>query len=249
MIKKLFILTITSLLFCTAGFSQEEDNGPKKGDLTFSATLGYNSYTGQNALGMSSDYRINAVNTNWFDSKTMVGIEGNWFFSNKWALRLGGGLGFTHTPGYSEVPGTVDDGGSVADGDVPNYKSVGEGQNLQYNVFVGANHYFNLKKVRNLYLYTGGQLGFSYGQNQIKYEEEASMGKSVGEAYNMRVAFTTGIEYYFLPCMFGGFEVSPVAYTYNVTKVQPQAGLKDLSADSHNISVLAAPTIKIGFKF
>ncbi|MFK1724497.1 BT1926 family outer membrane beta-barrel protein, partial [Bacteroides fragilis] len=27
------------------------------------------------------------------------------------------------------------------------------------------------------------------------------------------------------------------------------AGLGDLSADSHNYSVLAAPTFKIGFKF
>lgn len=245
MIKKLLLLFVTSLSCCLVGYSQEEkDNGPQKGDFSFAATLGYNSYTGKTALDMAGSYRIGAVNTNWFDSKTMVGIEGNWFFSDKWALRLGGGLGFTYAPGYPEVPGTGEELG-----DVPTYKAVGKSQNLQYNVYLGANRYFNLKKVRNLYLYTGGQLGFAHGVNQIKYDEESSMGSSVGEAYNMRVALTVGMEYYFLPCMFAGFEVAPVAYTYNVTSIQPQAGLKNLSADSHNISVLAAPTIKVGFKF
>lgn len=246
MIKKIFILAITSLSFYALGFGQEQgDNGPKKGDLSFSATLGYNSYTGKTAANGNNGYFTNAAaNTDWFNSKTMVGIEGNWFFTEKWALRLGGGLGFTYNPGYPEVLGTGDE-----QGDVPTYRAVGKGQNLQYNVYVGANRYFNLKKVPNLYLYTGGQLGFAYGLNQIKYDEEASMGKSVGEAYNLRVAFMTGIEYYFLPCMFGGFEVSPLAYTYNVTSIQPQAGLADYSADSHNIGFLASPTLKIGFKF
>ena len=49
--------------------------------------------------------------------------------------------------------------------------------------------------------------------------------------------------------MYVGVQVDPFAYTYNMTTYKPQEGLGNLSADSHNFSVLAAPTIKIGFKF
>ncbi|KXU40962.1 hypothetical protein HMPREF2533_01392, partial [Bacteroides fragilis] len=52
-----------------------------------------------------------------------------------------------------------------------------------------------------------------------------------------------------LPALYIGAQIDPFAYTYNKTTYNPQAGLGDLSADSHNYSVLAAPTFKIGFKF
>ena len=40
-----------------------------------------------------------------------------------------------------------------------------------------------------------------------------------------------------------------MAYTYNMTTLKPQEGLSNLDADSHNFGFLAAPTVKVGFKF
>lgn len=248
MIKRLFILTV-ALTWSIATYSQE-GNGPVKKDFTVSGTIGYNSYVGKNApSGLENSYQNAAVGTDWFDSKLMIGIEGKWFFSNAWALRLGGGLGFTNNPGYTAKPGTVDEDSEPGDGSVPDYRAVGDGQNLKYNVYTGIDRYFQSKKVSNLYFYTGAQVGFAYGLNQVKFDEETSMGKSTGEAFNIRAALNCGVEYYVLPAMFIGLEVSPFAYTYNMTTIKPQAGLSNLSADSHNFAFLAAPTLKIGFKF
>lgn len=251
MIKKLLILTVASLLGFTAYCQNSTgDNGPVKGDVTLSATLGYNSYIGKNApSGLLNSYENAALSTDWFESKLMVGIEGQWFFSKNWALRLGGGLGFTGNPGYAAKPGTIGPDSEVGDGSIPDYRAVGSGQSLKYNVYTGIDRYFQSKKVTNLYFHTGIQVGLAYGSNQVKFDEETSMGKSTGEAFNVRGALNFGIDYYVLPGMFIGLEVSPLAYTYNMTTIKPQSGLSALSADSHNFAFLSAPTIKIGFRF
>lgn len=75
------------------------------------------------------------------------------------------------------------------------------------------------------------------------------MGRSLAQSYTGRISFSAGVDYYVLPSMFIGLEVQPVQYAYNVSGLRPQEGMSLLQADSHNISVLAAPTIKIGFKF
>ena len=248
MIRKLFIFAVASLL--SVGVYSQESNGPVKGDFTVSGTIGYNSFVGKNAeVTMSTSYYNSALSTDWFDSKLMVGLEGQWFFSDSWALRLGGGLGFTHNPGYTSKPGTVDENTEPGDGSIPDYRAVGDAQTLKYNVYTGVNRYFQSKKVSNLYFHAGVQVGFAYGNNQVKFDEESSMGKSIGEAFNIRGALNCGVDYYVLPGMFIGLEVSPVAYTYNMTTIKPEAGLSNLSADSHNIGFLASPTLKIGFKF
>ena len=251
MIKKLFILTVASLLgFTVYCQNSTEGNGPVKGDVAISGTVGYNSYVGKNApSGLLNSYENAALSTDWFDSKLMIGIEGQWFFTNNWALRLGGGLGFTNQPGYPAKPGTVDANSEAGDGSIPDYRAVGNGQNLKYNVYTGFDRYFQSKKVANLYFHAGILAGFAYGLNQVKFDEETSMGKSTGEAFNIRGALNCGVDYYVLPGMFIGLEVCPLAYTYNMTTIKPQTGLSNLSADSHNFAFLSAPTLKVGFKF
>ena len=182
----------------------------------------------------------------------MVGFEGGWFFKDLWKLNLGGGLNFTNNPGYSAVPGTIDDNaGSAEDnmGEIPNYRAVAGAQSFSYNVFAGVDRYLKIKKVPNLMPYLGVRVGFAYGLNEMKYDEYETMGKSTAETYNLRGAITFGVDYFVLPAMYVGVQVDPFAYTYNMTTYKPQEGLGNLSADSHNFSVLAAPTIKIGFKF
>ena len=234
-IKRLLVLAVLPMM-CLAANAQNcsKDNTPKKGDFTVAATVGYNSYTNVTApSGLLTDYEVRALSTNWADKKLMVGFEGGWFFKDQWKLNLGGGVSFTNNPGYPAVPGTIDgsesNGSGSADdlmGEIPNYRAVASAQ-----------------------WYTGVRVGFAYGENEMKYDEETSMGKSVAESWNLRGALTIGVDYYVLPALYVGAQIDPFAYTYNKTTYNPQAGLGDLSADSHNYSVLAAPTLKIGFKF
>lgn len=257
-IKKLLVLAVMPMM-CLAANAQEKscckDLTPKKGDFTIAATVGYNSYASVTALsGLMTDYEAAALSTNWSDKKLMVGIEGGWFFKDLWKLNLGGGLNFTNNPGYSAVPGTIDDtnrGNSAEDnmGEIPNYRAVANAQSFSYNVFAGVDRYLKLKKVPNLMPYFGVRVGFAYGLNEMKYDEYETMGKSTAETFNLRGALTAGIDYFVLPAMYVGVQVDPFTYTYNMTTYKPQEGLGNLSADSHNFSVLAAPTIKIGFKF
>ena len=236
-IKRLLVLAVLPML-CLAvnAQSSSKDNTPKKGDFTVAATVGYNSYTNVTApSGLLTDYEVRALSTNWADKKLMVGFEGGWFFKDQWKLNLGGG--------------TIDENTEAGDGSIPNYRAVADAQSFAYNVSAGVDRYFNIKRVPNLMWYTGIRVGFAYGENEMKYDEETSMGKSIAESWNLRGALTIGVDYFVLPALYIGAQIDPFAYTYNKTTYNPQAGLGDLSADSHNYSVLAAPTFKIGFKF
>ncbi|MBQ7017524.1 MAG: hypothetical protein IJN06_00775 [Bacteroidales bacterium] len=250
MIKRLLILSCAVLL-CVCGYAQE--NGPQKGDITVAATVGYNSFVSHNAptVTTNASYNVTALSTDWFDNKLMVGIDGNWFFSEKWSLRFGGGLGYTNFPGYAEKIGTFDEDSFAGDGSVPTYDAVAEGYAFKYNVYAGFDRYFNHNEVKNLYFHVGVHAGVAYSLNELDSEEysSTSMGISVGEAVTMRGAINAGVDYYFLPAMFVGLEVNALQYSYNMTTIKPQAGLANLSADSHNFGFLAAPTLKIGFKF
>lgn len=240
------ILLITAALLTTLAVEAQM----KQGDVTLGASVGFNTYIGQSDPGYKNTYEVAGLNTTGFNTPLSVGIEGNWFVTDKWALRFGGGFGYTFKPGYSEVPGTLDGVDETwEDGGVPNYRAVGSASDMRWSATVGMNHYWQMKGVENLYFYTGFQLGFSYGLFQIKYNEAASMGRAVSQSYTGRISWSAGADYYILPSMFVGIEVQPLQYSYNVSGLRPQQGMKLLQADSHNIGFLAMPTIKIGFKF
>lgn len=247
-IKKLLVFAVMPML-CLAVHAQNsnKDYTPKKGEFTVAATVGYNSYASINALpGNLPSYEAAALTSNWSDKKLMVGFEAGWFFQDLWKLNLGGGLNFTNNPGYTGVPGT---GGDVNEGDIPDYRAVGDGQSFSYNVYTGVDRYFAFKNVPNLMWYAGARVGMAYAQNQVKYDEPESMGKSVAETWNLRGALTVGFDYFLCPALYIGAQIDPFAYTYNMTTYKPQEGLSNLDADSHNFNLLAAPTLKVGFKF
>lgn len=259
-IKRLLILAILPMMCLTVNAqNSSKDNTPKEGDFTVAATVGYNSYTSVTApSGLLTDYEVRALANNWSDKKLMVGFETGWFFKDLWKLNVGGGLSFTNNPGYAAVPGTIDGmtteingGNSIEDamGEVPNYRAVADAQSFGYNLSAGVDRYFSMGKVSNLMWYAGARIGFAYGMNETKYDEETAMGKSMAETWNLRTSLTVGIDYYVLPALYVGAQIDPFAYTYNMTTLNPQAGLGDLSANSHNCSILSAPTIKVGFKF
>ena len=201
--------------------------------------------------GSSPSYSITAKSTNWNDKELRVGIEGGWFFLDEWKLVLGGGMSITKHPGYSAVPGTVDentDWSDANDGSIPDYNAVPEQNFVQFNVYTGVDRYFKTK-VDGLYLYAGARVGYAYGRNISNAHDEYSMGESVGEAFNIRGALTGGVEYYITDALFVGAQVESFSYTDNLRLIKPQEVLSHLDANSHNYSILAAQTLKIGFKF
>lgn len=246
-IRNLLILA-TLPMMCLAANAQEK--GPKKGDFTVAATVSYNSNVMKNALpGNWTDYKVTAASTNFSDQKLSVGVEGGWFFSDLWKLNLGGGMNISKHPGYSAVPGTYDPNqDEIGDGSIPNYAAVANQNFIQFNVYTGVDRYFKTK-TNGLMPYVGLRVGYAYGRNLSQTDDETYMGKSVGEAFNIRGAITGGVDYYFTDAFFIGAQVDPFAYTYNRTLIKPQEGLSNLDANSHNFTILAAPTIKIGFKF
>ena len=249
-IKRLLISAVLPMM-CLTVSAQENDNTPQKGDFTVAATVGYNSFTNVTAQpGNLTDYEGSAISSSWTDKKLMVGFEGGWFVGDRWKLNLGGGLNFTHNPGYPDLPGTIDGttGGDIL-GEIPNYRAVASQYSCNYHVYTGLDRYFQFNNVSNLMWYAGLRVGFAYALNEQKYDEWTSMGKSIGETWSMSGGIELGVDYSVLPAIFVGISVQQFAYSYNMTSYKPQEGLKNLEADSSDFSIFAAPTIKIGFKF
>ncbi|WP_304962183.1 BT1926 family outer membrane beta-barrel protein [Paramuribaculum intestinale] len=250
-IRRLLMSALLPMTCLCAAAQQGEDNTPAKGDFTVAATLGYNSYTEATALpGNLTDYEASAFATDWSKKKLTVGFEAGYFVSEKWKLSLGGGINFTHNPGYADKPGTMTPGMSGEDmvGEIPSYRAVASQYSCTYNVAAGLDRYFS-SSVKNLMWYGGVRVGMAYSLNEQKYDEWTAMGKSVGESWSLRGALTIGADYYVMKGMYVGASVDPFAYTYNMTSFRPQEGLARLSADSSNFAILAAPTVKIGFRF
>ncbi len=247
-ISKLLLYAVMPMMCITVAQAQQKE--PQKGDFTLAATVSYNSSVMKNAAaGNLMDYSVTATSTNWNDKALSVGIEGGWFFHDLWKLNLGGGMNISKHPGYSAVPGTFDPlTDEVGDGSIPNYGAVADQNYLQFNVYTGVDRYFKTG-TEGLMPYIGIRVGYAYGRNLSQTDNEEYMGKSVGEAYNIRGALTAGVDYFFTNAFFIGVQVDPFAYTYNCTLIKPQEGLSNLDADSHNFGILAAPTLKVGFKF
>lgn len=257
-IRRLLVTAVIPML-CLAAHAQDckKDFAPKRGDITLAATVGYNSYASISAQPGNEikPYEAAALSTDWSQKSMMVGFEAGWFVSDLWKLTLGGGLNFTNNPGHTGVDGTInvetgwgDQGIDSNVGEIPSYRAVADAQTFSYNVFAGIDRYFKTG-VANLLWYGGARVGMAYCQNQQKYDEDTSMGKSVAETWNLRGALTVGVDYFVLRGLYVGAQIDPFCYTYNMTTYKPQEGLTNLEADSHNFSLLAAPTLKIGFKF
>lgn len=257
MIMKKYLVSAVLLVGALSAMAQDQntacgDNLPEKGDWTVAATVGYNSYASVKAQpGNLFDYEAVAPTFNWMDKQLNLGLEGGVFVHDLWKLDFGAGLHYSKNPGYSAVPGTMDPTQSTLDnlGNIPNYLAVTDGFNFTYNVYVGFNRYFHLKKVPNMALYCGLKAGYAYALNEQKANEVDWLGKSAAMSWNVRGSFVFGADYFFLPSMWVGLSFEPVNYTYSLVTFKPQEGLGNLSADAHNIGFIASPTLKIGFKF
>jgi hypothetical protein len=250
--KILIIIALLSLAFSGTVQAQEPEEdtfAPGKNDFTVSVNFGVGSYIGKSAPAPDlSSYSLSAPMTSWFDKKPLLDVEGRWFVTDKWALKLTGSFAFGYNPAYREVTGTADPG-SFEPGDIPTYNAVPSSDNIQYSVGVGGERYFSTKSDR-LYLRLGGEFGYAYGRVSVNgVDSEAYLGASIGEAYSFRVAPVTGVDYFFAKRLFVGIDIRPIAYQYSVYGERPQAGLKLLSSDNHSFAFISQPTVKLGFRF
>ena len=214
-------------------------------------TIGYNNYAKISAMpGNATSYDAEALSTSWNEKALMVGVEFGWFVHDFWKLNIAGGVNIATKPGYAGLEGTIGNG-SWSDniGEIPNYNSVDAKASLAYTAAIGIDRYFKVRNVKNLMMYTGLRFGMAYGSNEIRTDKWEILGKSVAETWNMRAALTFGVDYFVMPSMYIGVSVDPFAYTYGVTSYKPQEGLNSLSADVHDYSAFAAPTIRLGFVF
>lgn len=252
--KILSIATFLCFIFVGAAQAQEQetDYSPQKNDFMVSVNFGIGSHIGWSAPQPNlKSYSLAAPMSAWFDKKPTLGLEGRWFFTDKWALKLTGGFAYGYNPAYKEAEGTIQGEGAIPSGDIeiPTYKAIPKSENLQFSVGLGASRYYATKMDR-LFLHIGGEFGFAYGRTSVNGEDNMDyMGASVGEAYALRVAPVCGFDYFFAPSLFIGVDFRPVAYQYSVYSERPQVGLPLLSSDNHSFSFIANPIIKFGFKF
>lgn len=230
--------------------SYETAAGPAKGNVLLSLNLGAGSFIGQSApLPNLKSYDLQAPTQNWFDTKPILNVEGRWFMTEQWSIKLSGGLAYNYNPGYLEVPGNVDGEGTTDVGNLPTYHAVPNSSNIQFSLGVGADHYWKMADVERLFFRAGAEVGWAYGRASTTADSPDYAGRAIGEAYAFRVAPLAGFDYFIAKCLFVGIEVRPVAYQYSVFKIRPQAGIKLMSSDSHSFSFLSQPMIKFGIRF
>ncbi|MFV0505602.1 MAG: BT1926 family outer membrane beta-barrel protein [Bacteroidales bacterium] len=217
--------------------------GPEKGD--FTASLNFGSRVSLGVVAPQPDlgtYTISSPSGSGFGIAPSINLEGKYFISNKWAVKLLGGFSYSYSPGYAELPGT-------ADGAIPSYNAVPNSDKIQTFVMTGTNYYMNIG-IPNVCFYTGLSFGFNYSK-QDAYSDESTtyMGTSIGETYGFSVDASAGLDYYFNKTLFLGLEISPISYGYAVYSIRPQQGLSLLSADTHGFNFISNPQLKVGFRF
>lgn len=246
--KNLFIAFATSALWFTASaqeaLPQEETTSAKK--YSFAATIGYNNYTTANAQeGSLSSYGAEQHASSWLTKSLMIGFEAGGVLKEEIRVVANAGLSYSAYPGYYAIPGV-----EAAEASIPEYSTIPIQHNLSYTIGAGADYYFK-KQETGLAWYAGCRLGFSFAQNSKRYNyaDKVEMGVSIARTLDYRVGAVVGAEYYFSENFFVGAQLEGLSYTYGISAIKPQPGLAYRSADHHNIGLLSAPTIKIGFVF
>lgn len=252
MIKKIFtILLLVGIAFLGQAQTTEGNTyAPKKGDKMVSLNLGVGSSVGNGGLVVPnrSSYSISSPSETWFDKGLALNVEFKWMFAPKWALKAKGGLVYSFSPEYSALSGVWDADKGFEMGDIPDYQLVPESNRLQYNVALGVDRVVPTKYSR-LFFHYGLEAGFAYGQTTANADDENYSGKAVHEAYSIYATTVLGFDYFLGEAIYTGLEICPVGYSYSVNNIRPQAGLGLLSADTHSMTFLSCPSIKLGFRF
>lgn len=256
-------LIVFIILFVAVGGSLKAQEqtvpGPQKGTVTVSLLLGNSStYNNGNWLQLpgadQSSYTVYSPITGTYPTDNslvnMIGVEAKWFFSNSWALRLGGAALLSSSPSYEGIPGV--EGSSIVT-TIPTYNDVPARENAEVIVNLGFDKYFATRN-QNLFWYVAPVGTFHYarktGYEVSGVDPTVDTGTTrYGEAWGAGLSAIAGAEYYTTSGIFFGFEITGGSCVYTKNSLLPQEGLKPLCADNFSFSFLSSPTVKIGFKF
>ena len=235
---------------------------PQKGDFTAAMVFGRGAYLNGGLVVPSSYYSVsgsapyaNVVEANDNSITNMVGAEGRFFVSNRFAISLSGGAILRNTPAQLAIPAVIDvDGNTI----IPAYSAVVADERIDANISVGGQWLFNTKNDR-LFPYLGFALPFSYARHSlydptIKFDgqgnvEIVDLGARHADITAFGVQAVAGVDYYIAKDVFFGFDVKPVSYTYAYSIKTPGPGLYSLESDTNTLSFFAQFSFKVGFKF
>jgi len=262
--NRLLILFII-FIFVVPGWAQQEKIGPSKHTFNVSLLMGKNQSFGSwlelpDANQTSYSIKTPTVSgTSDNSAVNMIGIEGKWFFKDTWALRFSGMGNINSAKGYDGLLGAPNaNGASVL---LPYYSGVPSYTNHLVVANIGFDKYFATKN-EHLFWYAAPVINFQYnrltGVNSASYTAKAEAPYFTvvdpgtvryGEGFGIGLSGIIGAEYYTDGGIVFGFEVRGANYTYLLNTQLPMEGLNTLKSDSHNISFLSQPTVKIGFRF
>ena len=262
---KRILLIFVILIWFGSVWAQQEENviGPKRGTVTASLLLGNSdSYNWSLTLPSANQnyYSISAPQS-WSTPTSnslvnMIGIEGKWFLTDKWAIRFNGSSMLDATPAHDAVPG-VSASSPIAT--IPAYRSISGHASALVIANLGVDRYFATNN-RHLYWYASPVVNFLYGRlsgfDVSDINTDTLLNSTVdpgtaryGELYGIGLSGVFGAEFYTESGIVFGFEMRGVSYMYTVNSILPVEGMKPLKADNHTISFLSLPTVKIGFRF
>ncbi|MGV8945402.1 MAG: BT1926 family outer membrane beta-barrel protein [Lutibacter sp.] len=234
---------------------------PKAGDFTAAMVFGRGAYLNGGLVVPSSGTWVsgaapyaNVVEANSNSIANMVGGEGRYYATNRFAISLSGGAILRNTPAQLSIPAVNDVNGVNI---IPAYGAVVADERIDANVSVGGQWLFNTKNDR-LFPYVGFALPFSYSRQSLYDPTILFDGQNVtivdlGARHADITAFgaqvVAGVDYYIAKGLFAGFDIKPVSYIYAYGVKTPGPGLYSLESDTNTLSFFAQFSFKVGFKF
>ncbi len=277
--KKYLILCFILVFALTSANAQDKDSeyhhhhykgdtckvgprfAPQAGDFTAAMVFGRGAFLNGGLVVPSSYSSVsgaapyaNNVDANDNNITNMVGAEGRYYATNKFAITLSGGAIWRNTPEQLAIPAVVDVNNVTI---IPAYEAVVADERIDARVSIGGQWLFNTKNDR-LFPYIGFALPFDYARRSQFDPTVTVDGQNVtitdlGARHVEITAFgvqaVAGVDYYVAKDVFFGFDIKPVSYTYAYSVKTPGPGLFDLEADTNTLSFFAQFSFKLGFKF
>ena len=270
--KKCIIISALMLGLFVSVFAQDEAGsaGPTAGSFSGAVLFGRGSFLSSGMDVPSAPYNytnwsvsgsapyLSSVEAGYNDVSNMLGVEGRYFFSNKFALKMSGGAIYRGTPARVNLPGVIDPYAPNAAW-IPAYNSVMQEERVDANFNLGADIFFPSKKYEKVFPYMGVNVPVMYGRRTqfdptITYNSDGSfviadVGVRHAEVIAFGLQYVAGIDYYIAKGLFFGFEFKPVSYVYAYNRKIPAPGLEVLEADTHTFSFFSQIYFKVGFNF
>lgn len=220
---------------------------------------------GTNQSGYLNEYlRIGGFNDN--SLVNIVGLQAKYFFSDCWALNFSAGLNIGITPKKDYIEAEYED---LENFRIPDQSYINAEVNNNWYANFGIERYFRTAN-RRINPYVGATVGFQMARIDTKepytgktvLDEELAEDEDggvieeaiylapgkVGQMMGIKAAAVLGVEYALGEGLYLGLECQPLAYRYDIIQIAPQ-GFDKYNLCHHNIKLIDAPQLKIGFRF